>query len=331
MLLRNKGRTAAGIVAGIVLAAAAGAGIMHAVAQAAYVATDDAYVDGRIHAVASRVGGMVKRVGVGDNQRVKKGDVLVEIDPADYAAKADEAKAALAAEEARLVQAQAAVQGAEAALDVQAASLKQAGLDKQRALRLFAQGVFPKERLEKTETAFDLAKAQFATAQQNIAQAKAAVSLGSAVIAAKKAAFEAARLNLSYTSIVAPADGYVTKKSVEDGNMLQPGQPLMAVVALDDIWVNANYKETQLEHVKPGQSVTVNVDTYPGRVFTGKVESIMAGTGAAFSLFPPENALGNYVKVVQRVPVKIVLDKDADPDHVLRVGMSVIAKIKARE
>ncbi|HTZ11015.1 MAG TPA: efflux RND transporter periplasmic adaptor subunit, partial [Candidatus Margulisiibacteriota bacterium] len=122
-------------------------------------------------------------------------------------------------------------------------------------------------------------------------------------------------------------DGYVTKKSVEVGNQIQPGQPLMAVIALDDIWVVANYKETQLKNVHPGQRVKIQVDTYPGKTFTGKVNSIMAGTGAAFSLFPPENALGNYVKVVQRVPVKIVLDKAANNEHVLRIGMSCTSTI----
>ena len=139
-----------------------------------------------------------------------------------------------------------------------------------------------------------------------------------------------AELNLSYTKICAPSDGYITRKSVEAGNQIQPGQPLMAVVALDDIWIVANYKETQLKNVKPGQRVKIKVDTYPGRIFTGKVDSIMAGTGAVFSLFPPENALGNYVKVVQRVPVKIVLDKEANKENILRIGMSVIPTVYVR-
>jgi membrane fusion protein (multidrug efflux system) len=134
---------------------------------------------------------------------------------------------------------------------------------------------------------------------------------------------KAEELNLSYTKISAPADGRVTKKSVEIGNQVQTGQPLMAVVPLDDVYVVANYKETQLEKIKPGQKVEIKVDSYPSKTFYGKVDSIMAGTGAVFSLFPPENATGNYVKVVQRIPVKILLDKDTDRQHILRIGMSV--------
>ena len=130
-------------------------------------------------------------------------------------------------------------------------------------------------------------------------------------------------MNVGYTKIYAPSDGHVTKKSVQAGNQIQPGQPLMAVVPLDDIWIIGNYKETQLEKVKPGQKVTIRVDTYPGKLFEGKVESIMSGTGSAFSLFPPENATGNFVKVVQRIPIKIVLDNNSDAEHILRVGMSV--------
>ena len=162
-------------------------------------------------------------------------------------------------------------------------------------------------------------------------QARAARQLAEALVVTRKASLSAARLNLGYTRIVAPADGFVTKKSVEPGNMIQPGQPLMAIVSLDDVWVLANYKETQLERVHPGQEVLIKVDTYPGHDLKGKVESLMAGTGSAFSLFPPENALGNYVKIVQRIPVRIALDKSSDPRHLLRVGMSAVARIRIKE
>lgn len=134
---------------------------------------------------------------------------------------------------------------------------------------------------------------------------------------------EASRLNYGYTKIYSPSDGFVTKKAVEAGNQIQAGQPLMAIVPIGGLYVTANYKETQLENVKPGQKAEIKIDTYPGKVFVGKVNSIMAGTGSVFSLFPPENATGNYVKVVQRIPVKIVFDKDTDPEHILRMGMSV--------
>jgi membrane fusion protein (multidrug efflux system) len=202
------------------------------------------------------------------------------------------------------------VREARASLDIRKASFEQATRDKDRADILYKKAVVPKERYESALTAYTLAKAQVEAAQTQLKMAER---------------------NLEYTKIYAPADGYVTKKSSEVGNLVQPGQPLMAVVALDDIWVTANYKETQLKNVRPGQRTEIKVDTYSGKTFTGKVDSIMAGTGAAFSLFPPENALGSYVKVVQRIPVKIVLDKDTDKNHVLRVGMSCTATIITKE
>jgi membrane fusion protein (multidrug efflux system) len=152
-----------------------------------------------------------------------------------------------------------------------------------------------------------------------------------AQIQQKDATLKGAELNKSYTKIYASSDGYIAKRSVEVGNQIQPGQSLMAVVTLDDIWITANYKETQLERVKPGQKVKIKVDTYPGKVFYGKVDSVTAGTGSVFSLLPPENATGNYVKIVQRIPVKIILDKGTDPSHVLRIGMSVVPSILVNE
>jgi len=143
------------------------------------------------------------------------------------------------------------------------------------------------------------------------------------LILQRQAQLEQATLNLEYTDVHAPVKGYITRKSAEVGNKVQPAQPLMSLVPLEDVWIEANYKETQLKRVKVGQPVEIDVDTYPGTKFKGRVQSIMAGTGAVFSLFPPENATGNFVKVVQRIPVKIVLDPTTDPNHVLRVGMSV--------
>ena len=331
MRISKQGKSIPGVIAGVVVALGVGFGIMHVIASMAYVSTDDAYVDGRIHTVAAKVSGTIGKVYVTDNQSVKKGDVLVDIDPADYEAKLNEAKANLVAQEAKVGEAKAKVDVAQSVFNVQAAAFKQAQLDQARAKRLFAQGVLSQEKLEKAMTAFDLGHTQLLSAQDGVTQAKATVALETAQIEVRRALVEAAALNRSYVHIVAPADGWVTKKNAEEGNMIQPGQPMMAVVALDDIWVSANFKETQLEHMHVGQTVLMRVDSYPGRVFKGKVQSMMAGTGAAFTLFPPENALGNYVKVVQRVPVKIVLDQGEDKAHALRVGMSVIAKIKVKE
>ncbi|MBF0594261.1 MAG: HlyD family secretion protein [Candidatus Omnitrophica bacterium] len=326
--LKNSGKMPVIVIAGILTAIAAGAAWLHFSRAMQYESTDDAYVEGRIHMIASRVSGTVNKVYVLDNQPVKAGEPLVDLDQADYKVRVEEAKAAYAAEKARVNDAQSKISGAIAKVDVQQAVYKQAGVDLRRAGRLFADGALPKEKLEKAQTAETLAKAQLKAIQEEVAQAKAVEALEEALVEQRGAALDTAQLNLSYTAVKASADGYVTKKNVEEGNQVQAGQPLMAVVALDDVWVAANFKETQLKQVKPGQDADVRVDMYPGHVFTGKVDSIMAGTGAAFSLFPAENALGNYVKVVQRVPVKIVLDKKSDPDHVLRVGMSVVASIK---
>lgn len=198
------------------------------------------------------------------------------------------------------------VKEAEANLAIRKATLEQSVRDRHRAESLFNGKVIPKEKYEFVLTAYNLAKAQMEAAKQQL---------------------NISRQNLRYTKIYSPVDGYVTKKSLEIGNQVNLGQPLMAIIGLKDIWLTANYKETQLKKVKPGQRVLIKVDTYPGKVFTGRVDSIMAGTGAAFSLFPPENALGNYVKVVQRVPVKIVFDDNVDQGHVLRIGMSCVPTI----
>jgi len=253
------------------------------------ITTDDAYVEGRVHTIASRIGGTVKLVHVADNQVVEKGELLLEIDPVDYELKLSEAQASL---------------------DVKQAVLEQAVRDRSRAQALFSQQIFPRERYENACTALNLARAQLKAADAQL---------------------RIARRNLDYTRIYASTGGSVTKKSVEAGNQVQPGQPLMALVDTKDVWVTANYKETQLRNVKVGQQAEIRVDTYPGSVFTGRVESIMAGTGAAFSLFPPENALGSYVKVVQRIPVKIVFDTGACGPNKLHIGMSCIPTILTKD
>jgi membrane fusion protein (multidrug efflux system) len=150
---------------------------------------------------------------------------------------------------------------------------------------------------------------------------------GKAKVLERRALLQEAELQLSYTKIYAARDGYITRKSVEPGANIQAGQALMALVPLKDAWITANYKERQITHIQPGQKVEFSVDAYPGRTFSGRVDSIMAGTGAAFSLLPPENATGNYVKVVQRIPVKIAIDNSSVPGHLLRVGMSVVPTV----
>jgi membrane fusion protein, multidrug efflux system len=323
--------------------------------KAGHITTDDAFIDGRIHTIASKIRGTVSAIHVTDNQPVKKGDLLIEIDPADYVVKVEEASSGTSAEEAKLAEVEAQIsvsktqiaelnaglEAAKANLELQEATFRQAVKDSERAENLYKSEAISKERYEKTMTSYTVVSAQVKAAREQLKQAEKALETQKAVvkqvealrtaqqsaIKEKEAKLNAARLNFGYTKIYASSDGYITRKSIEVGNQVEAGQPLMAIVPLEDIWVTANYKETQLAKVRPGQKVIIKVDTYPGKKFEGKIESIMSGTGAVFSLFPPENATGNYVKVVQRIPVKIMFDKETDKDHILRVGMSVVPTI----
>jgi membrane fusion protein, multidrug efflux system len=343
------------LIAALVLIAGGIGLLMYRDYRATHVNTDDAFVEGRIHTIAPRIPGPVRLVNVTDNQSVRAGDLLLELDPSDYEVKVNEAASSVESErmksqemqnrrdaaEKQMAEIKAGIEAAKANVVLQQANLAQADLDMKRYENLYRQEAISKERYEKTKTAFDVSEAQVKAARERvkqleaslatqtslIRQAQAGVSTQAAVARNKEAVLAGATLNKSYTRIVAPVDGYVTKKSVEAGNQVAPGTPLLALVPLDDIWIIANYKETQLTRVKRGQKVEIEVDTYPGKKWYGKVESIMAGTGSTFSLFPPENATGNYVKVVQRIPVKVLLDKGSDKDHVLRIGMSVVATI----
>ncbi|MBV8515177.1 MAG: HlyD family secretion protein [Acidobacteria bacterium] len=369
--------------------------------------TDDAQVDGHITPVASKIYGRVSEVLVLDNQQVNAGQVLVRIDPRDYQAALDQAKAQLALAEAdaqaagvdvprtrenvasgtssadaQLLGAQASLASAQATFEqAQTADLAfaQANIDKSKANAELAKADLARykplldkaeisqqqydaakanadatasalkadqEKLGQAQRNIDIAKAQVAAAQARVEQAKAGVAAARADVkqvnmraadaqgkAAKvqemQAAVEAATLNLSYTQVVAPVDGVVTHKQVEPGQIVQQGQGLAVVVPLKDVWVTANFKETQLRNMKPGQKAEVHVDTY-GKTFSGHVDSIAGATGAVLSLLPPENATGNYVKVVQRIPVKIVLDPISPDVAILRPGMNVDATVIAK-
>ena len=253
----------------------------------------------------------------------------------------------------------AAVAVREADVRSRAAFLDQARNDFTRAENLFAKKVIPRDRHEQAQTALESARAALDAAQElkkqaeialanhataatqaraaiavektALTQAEASILTHGEQVKGREAQVEMAKLTLGYSALTAPAEGYVTKKAVEVGNQIQAGQPLMAIVSLRDLSIIANYKETQIHSIKAGLKVLIKVDALPGREFTGRVDSVMAGTGAAFSLFPPENASGNYVKVVQRIPVKIVLDPNQGAEDVLRVGMSVNPTILATE
>lgn len=295
-----------------------------------HISTDDAFIDGNIHTIAAKVSGTVREIYVTDNQPVKTGDLLLEIDPADYHARLREASSVVGAEKAKLAEAETKIAAAQADLELQRANLKLAEIEKTRSENLFQKEAIPRDRYDRAMTGYEVAVAQVKAAEEQLRAAESQKLTQASMIRQKEASADLADLNYQYTKIYAPADGYVTKKSVQVGNQIQPGQPLMAVVGLNDIWIIANYKETELENIRPGQQVNISVDSYPGRALNGKVDSIMAGTGVTFSLFPAENATGNYVKVVQRIPVKIVFDQGADKDHVLRIGMSVVSTIIAK-
>lgn len=299
------------------------------------ISTDDAYIQGSIHLASPKIAGTVLKVYVNDNQQVKKGDTLIIIDPKDFDIKIENAKASLDLAVNEVSSLYASLASANAKVKIAEASYKQALTDYQRNEQLYREGVISKDLIDRSNTSLDVAAGSLKNAKEELRKIKAQIGESSqkgkeALIRQKEAVLKEALTQKEYATIIAPADGYVTKKSVEEGNYIYPGQPVLAVVSLNDVWVVANYKETQVTNIKKGQKVKIKVDTYPGRTFYGRVDSIMAGTGATFSLIPPENATGNFVKVVQRIPVKIVLDKVSDSET-LRPGMSVIPTIIVKE
>jgi membrane fusion protein (multidrug efflux system) len=297
-----------------------------------HIETDNAFIEAKTVAISCKVAGTVRRVLVEDNQYVKKGDPLVELDQEDYRVQVAQAEAGVSVAENQSGGDQLRAEGARATVELSRARAEQAELDLRRGEALFRREVIPREQLDRLRTAQRVAQSQLQEAREGLKEAQAVAGLAGnggarAMVRQRQAQLNDARLKLSYTRVLAPTSGYITRKSIEPGANIQAGQPLMALVPLQDAWIVANYKEGQLTHIRPGQRVEFTVDAYPGRNFTGKVDSIMAGTGAAFSLLPPENATGNYVKVVQRIPVKIAIDSNSDPERLLRVGMSVIPTV----
>lgn len=286
-----------------------------------HVTTDDAQVDGHIIPILPKVGGFVAAVRVIENQHVTAGDTLVMLDDRDYQVRLIQADADLAVALAG-VNNRARVGQAEAQVEQALANAAKAQADLDRLRPLAEQEIVSRQQLDAAETAARGADAGLAAAQ-------AALLAADARVGAMRAARDQAALNLSYTRVTAPASGVVSKKGVEVGQLVQPGQPLMSVVPLDDVWITANLKETQIEHVKPGDPVEFTVDAYSGLRVRGHVESLSPATGARFSLLPPDNATGNFTKVVQRVPVRI-RPEAVDPAHPLRPGMSVTVTIQTR-
>ncbi|HJP94676.1 MAG TPA: HlyD family secretion protein [Pyrinomonadaceae bacterium] len=422
------------VIAAVVLLIGIIGGIRYWLYARSHETTDDAFIDGHIIQVSPKVSGYVAKVYVSDNQQVKAGDLLVELDARDYEVRLQQAKAALeagiakaneartnvaltragshadvqqaaatvrrsrvnveasraaaASSQGRANQAASAVATAQANLEQARAQVTAAEAEATRANndvaryeQLLAKDEMSRQQLDQAIATAKTAAAQVEVARQKVAAAMAQVNearsaqvaqaqsarqaqaqiggeqagvseaLGrlaeantapqkvavseaqsttaSATTEQLRAAVQQAELELSYTKIYAPDDGRVTRKSVEEGALVQVGTPLLAIVP-GDVWVTANFKESQIGRMAPGQSVEITVDAYPDKTFKGHVDSIQAGTGSRFSIIPPENATGNYVKVVQRVPVKIVFDEPLDPKHMLAPGMSVIPEVRVK-
>jgi len=330
------------LAAAAALVVALAAGVYYFWFVLPYESTDNAFIEGYVIPMASQVPGRVAELLVTDNQAVQPGEAILKIDPRDYEASQAQARADLAAAHSRVDQAQALVKASEAKVAQAQAAVVAADAEHQRA----ADDLKRYESVESravSKSAFDAAQSQARAASANLeaarSQAKAAeadvslseagVETASAAVQQAEARLRQAELNLSYTQVTAPEAGRVTRRVVEQGAYIQPGQALMAIVPRH-YWVIANFKEIQLTHMRPGQPVEVVVDAYPDRTFKGHVESIQNGAGARFSLFPPENATGNYIKVVQRVPVKIVLDDLPGNDLALGPGMSVVPKVRVK-
>ena len=331
------------IALGIAVLAALIGGLIYWLATKDQQSTDDAYTDGRAVLISPKVGGYVTRLAVGDNQFVRRGDLLVQIEDRDYQVARDQEAGQVTAIEAQLDSARLALDKARTTYPAQ---LKQAeGQLREARGRLYqAQREFERQNhidraatsqqsvdnsnagLKIAEGQAEEAEAQVQQAglvEQNLAQAEAQVKQLEGQLAQQKAALAQADLNLSYTKVVAPHDGWVTRRNVEDGTFLQPGALLMAIVE-PDIWVTANFKEDELDRMRPGQRVKIRIDAYSSLRLEGHVDSIQSGSGSRFSAFPAENATGNFVKIVQRVPVKIVIDSGLPPDAPpLGLGLSV--------
>ncbi len=289
-------------------------GIIISINSIFYKSTDDAFVEGHIIMIAPRVAGPVIKLNVEDNQLVKKGDLLLEIDPKDYEAKLKQTQAKLEETKASLV-------SADNEVVKTLSELEFAQNEYDRYSKMHSKGIASTQEYEASQT-------KLTQAQTNNNSAKAKYDEITAAVKKLEAEVELDELNLSYTKIYAPQDGKVTHKTVEEGNYIQTAQPLFAI-AKDDVWVVANFKETQIANMKKGQKVKIKIDAYGNKKFNGVVDSLQMASGAKASLFPPENAVGSYVKIVQRIPVKILFTDDIS-DYNIIPGMSVVPTVKVK-
>ncbi|HEX6592425.1 MAG TPA: HlyD family secretion protein [Moraxellaceae bacterium] len=312
-----------------------------------YVETDNAQVDGHIIPVSPKIGGFIATINVQENQAVKAGDVLITMDDRDYRSKVVQARADLAqaiansGRGAQAGQAVAQLGAASAQAEAARADIAQAEADFDRASRdaerlraLVDKKLVSPQQYDTAEAAQRAAQARLQAAREGARAATQQVSAASAALRGADARLEAARAaldiaehQLADTRIVAAVDGMVSQKTVETGQLMQVGQPMMNLVPLNDVWVTANLKETQVRDIHAGNAVRVEIDTYPGVEWTGKVESLAPATGAKFTLLPPDNATGNFTKIVQRIPVRVRIDAAEHKDYVLRPGMNAVVRI----
>lgn len=306
--------------------------------------TDDAYVDGDVTLIVPKVAGYVAELRGGDNRAVAKGDILLRIDDRDYRAKVAEARAQVAARMAQLIQVEdrqavqtALIAQSGATISAARADVIRAKADFERTQRLVKDDFVSRQRFD--VTAADAAKAQASlsgsgaglqAAQRQVAVLASEKVMVQAQMEQAKAALTLADSDLDATVIRAPVDGVIGNRAVRDGQYVRPGQALMAVVPLQRVWIDANFKETQLARIKPGQKVTIKVDAFAGQSIEGRIDSFAPATGAKFSLLPAENATGNFTKVVQRIPVRILPVDGHALQGALRPGLSVVVTVDTR-
>jgi membrane fusion protein (multidrug efflux system) len=311
--------------------------------------TDDAYTDGRAVTIAPQVSGLVVSLDVNDNQFVRKGEPLIHIDPRQYIQDRDSAEGALQVAKAQLAGLKL---GAEIARKNFPAQLEQtrAQLASAQAAEVRAEADYQRQRslpkqattqqevdaataaLRQAQAQVALAEAQVAVAEpvpQRIGQADADVGQLTGQVEQAQAKLDQANLNLEWTVVRAPQDGWITKRNVEVGNYVTPGQQIFSIVS-PEVWVTANFKESQLDRIRPGQPVDIEIDAYPHLKLKGHVDSVQLGSGSKFTAFPPENATGNFIKIVQRVPVKIDIDSGLDPALPLPLGISAVPTVKLK-
>ncbi len=349
---RKRRRRRPFVIAGGVLAALllVGGGLWWWLATRGTENTDDAYTDGTSVTIAPKVAGYVVELLITDNTRLRAGDLILRIDPRDYIASRDQAQAQVESAQAQLANAQA---NLDLAKQTFPARLRQAQAQREQAeaQQQKAQADLKRQRIvdprgttqADIDAAVAAARVASATTGQQVANveinrpvplninlAQTQVKQAEASVAQARAQLETAELNLSYTELRAPQDGWVTRRNVYLGNYLTAGQNLFSLVS-PDVWVTANFKENQLDRMRPGQGVRIRVDAYPGLKLQGHVDSVQMGSGSRFSAFPAENATGNFIKIVQRVPVKIVIDSGMDPNIPLPLGLSVVPTVQVAQ